>query len=287
MTRTCLDGTSPLAALRRAPRARRAYFQHLSLRHIMLSLFYFAALFWAIRQVMESNEVIQQVILGVVVGLGFCIFGMWAAMKMARYAFIGWIVFVIGYMIITGATTTFFAVPTLPILIGCIIYLSLRRRGNDQDALLWVLAVAAERGMPLAPGVQAFSGQVTRDLRGLDRIARRPPSQRGDVARCARQPAETGPSTEPAPDPDGLGVGQPGRRASRGGRFEDQACAGPPLDRRPDRLPLLARDDRPVDRRLRHVFHHPQVRGDLQRLRGRTAGGDDSGHPGFARGDRI
>ena len=151
----------PLPIGDRAPRAKRSPFQHLGLRHIMISLLYFAALFWAIRRVMETNEAVQQMILGVLVGLGFCILGLWAAMKMARYAFIGWIVFIIGYMTVTGATTSLFAVPTLPILIGAIIYLGHRRRANDQDGLLWVLAVAAERGMPLGPGVRAFSGQVS------------------------------------------------------------------------------------------------------------------------------
>ena len=151
----------PLPLRARRPGTRRPYFQRLSLRHIMLSLIYFAILFVAIRQAIETNQVFQHVIVGVVIGLGLCTFGLWAAMKLRRLSFIGWIFFVIGYMTITAATTSFFAIPTLPILIGSIIYLSLRRRSNNQDALLWVLAVAADREMPLAPGVQALSGQVS------------------------------------------------------------------------------------------------------------------------------
>jgi protein transport protein HofC len=34
-----------------------------------------------------------------------------------------------------------------------------RRRSTRQDSLLWVLAIAAERGMPLAPAVMAFADQ--------------------------------------------------------------------------------------------------------------------------------
>ena len=34
-----------------------------------------------------------------------------------------------------------------------------RRRSTRQDAILWVLAIAAERNMPLAPAVAAFAGQ--------------------------------------------------------------------------------------------------------------------------------
>ena len=143
------------------PTTEKKHIRRLSLRHIMVSLVYFAILFWAIKQVLETNDLIQRVFLGVLVGLGFCAFGLWAVKKLPRHSFPGWIVFVIGYMTIMAATISFLAVPSMPILIGCIIYLSLRRRSNNQDSLLWVLSVAAERGMPLAPGVQAFSGQVT------------------------------------------------------------------------------------------------------------------------------
>ena len=148
----------------RAPKpseAPRSFLNRLSLRHIMVALVYFAGLFWAVRQVTRSEGAIQLIILAVVAGLGLCVFGLWAVMRLPRYSFLGWVVFVVGYMAITLGTTSFFALPTLPILIGAIVYLSLRRRSNDQDSLLWVMSVAADRGMPLAPGVQAFSGQVT------------------------------------------------------------------------------------------------------------------------------
>jgi general secretion pathway protein F len=150
----------PLPLRARKPEPKKRHFQQLSLRHIMLALVYFALLFWVGRHVIETNEAIQKVILGVLVGLGFCGFGLWASMRMARYSFIAWIVFIIGFAMITGSTTSFFAIPMLPILIGSIIYLSYRRRSNNQDSLLWVMAVAAERGMPLDPGIRAFSSQV-------------------------------------------------------------------------------------------------------------------------------
>ncbi len=150
----------PLRAAKASP-ARKSYLRQLSLRHIMIALIYFAMLFWAIKQVVETNGVLQMVLLGVVVGLGFCAFGLWVALKSPRLSILGWTFFVIGYMVIMAVTTSFFAIPSLPILIGSIIYLTHRRRSNDQDSLLWVLSVAAERGMPLAPGVQALSGQVS------------------------------------------------------------------------------------------------------------------------------
>ena len=141
--------------------ARKNLLQQISIRHIMIALVYFAIVFVVARQVMETSSELQYVLLGVVVGLGICAFGLWAAMRLLRFSSLGWIVFVIGFMTVTVSTIRYVSLAVLPILIGSIIYLSVRRRSNNQDALLWVLTVAAERGMPLAPGVQSFSGQVT------------------------------------------------------------------------------------------------------------------------------
>jgi general secretion pathway protein F len=102
----------------------------------------------------------------VTVGLGFCGAGLWWAASSIRFAAFGWIVFIFGYVMITAATTGGLALPTLPILIGAIVFLNLRRHANNQDALLWVLEVAAERGIPLAPGVRSLAGQVS----GMDRL---------------------------------------------------------------------------------------------------------------------
>ena len=151
----------PLPYPGQGPGSGRSFFRQLSLLHIMISLVYFAILFWAFRQIMLTDGYAQWVVFGVLVGMGFCLVGLWAAAKLPRYSFVGWGVFVVGYITIMGVTTTFFAIPALPILIGSIVFVGLRRRANNQDALIWVLAVAAERGMPLGPGVQAFSGQVS------------------------------------------------------------------------------------------------------------------------------
>jgi type II secretory pathway component PulF len=140
---------------------KRSYFRQLSLIHIMFLVIYCAVLMWAFRYISEPDGYVAAILFGVLLGLGLAVFGLWAAFKLTRFAVLGWIVFVIGYVIATGATSSILGVPTLPILIGAIIFLSLRRHANNQDALLWVLEVAADRGIPLAPGVQAFSGQVS------------------------------------------------------------------------------------------------------------------------------
>jgi len=133
--------------------------RQLSLRHIMIAMVYFAIVLWIGRGVYEAEGVGQEVLLGVLIGLGIAAFGALAAYRMTRFSFIGWIFFVIGYMTITGSTISFFAIPSLPVLIGSIIYLHYRRRSAYQDALLGVMTVAAGRGMPLDPGIAAFSDQ--------------------------------------------------------------------------------------------------------------------------------
>jgi type II secretory pathway component PulF len=133
----------------------------LSLLHIMFVVLFFAILLWSIKAVIDTNGYVEKIVTGVIVGLGFCGAGLWMVLKLARFSFLGWILFVMGYFSITVVTTGVLALVSLPILIGAIIFLTHRRHSNNQDALLWVLEVAAERGIPLSPGVYAFSGQVT------------------------------------------------------------------------------------------------------------------------------
>jgi type II secretory pathway component PulF len=150
----------PLPLNSRSEKGKRPHVRQLSLIHIMVLVVYCAVLFWLVKQIVDTDGYVPKIVTGVVVGLGFCGLGLWAAMKLARFSVIGWILFVIGYMVITLSTSGPFAILTLPFLIGAIIFLCLRRHANNQDALLWVLDVASDRGIPLAPGVQAFSGQV-------------------------------------------------------------------------------------------------------------------------------
>ena len=136
--------------------------RQLSLIQIMVGIVYFAILFWAIKQVLETEGDAGAIIGAVVlIGAGLCVVGLWGALKLTWLSWAGWFLFVLGFAAILIATTAGIVVlPSLPILIGGIIFLNLRRHANNQDALLWVLEVAAERGIPLAPGVEAFSRQV-------------------------------------------------------------------------------------------------------------------------------
>ena len=154
---------------------KRPHLRQLSLIHIMIFVIYCAILLWSIKQVIDRNGVVAPIFTGVLVGMGFCVVGLWGVVKLARFGFLGWMSFVIGYMVIVGtpllvtlsslslfiSALIILGLPTLTILTGSIIFLCFRRHANNQDALLWLLEVAAERGIPLAPGVHAFSSQVT------------------------------------------------------------------------------------------------------------------------------
>ncbi len=141
--------------------ARKGRRRQLGLRQIMIVMVYVAVLLAVARAAAEVDGDVQRVVLAVLVGVGVAGLGLWAALRMTRFAFVGWILFVIGYMVVAAGTILWMAIPSFPVLIGAIIYLLARRRATHQEALLWILLVAVERRMPLAPGVRAFSDQVS------------------------------------------------------------------------------------------------------------------------------
>ncbi len=59
---------------------------------------------------------------------------------------------VIATLVLAGLVLAFVSLMGVGIVLA-------RRRSTRQDAILWVLAIAAERNMPLAPAVAAFAGQ--------------------------------------------------------------------------------------------------------------------------------
>ena len=64
-----------------------------------------------------------------------------------------WLVMTMGALIVAGGIVLLFAMA-----IGAGVILA-RRRSTQQDSLLWILAIAAEGNMPLAPTVAAFADQ--------------------------------------------------------------------------------------------------------------------------------
>ncbi len=152
------DGPEPPV---RARDGRAGRLPRPGLRHLMLVVVYFASVFWAARNAVQTGGTAHLILLGVLIGLGITALGLLVALRSGRFSVLGWIAFVVGIAALQVATMGYIAVASLPVVVGAIVYLGLRRRSTNQDALLWVLNAAADRGMPLAPGVAAFSGQVT------------------------------------------------------------------------------------------------------------------------------
>ena len=139
------------------PRSRRAV--SLSLRQIMILLVYCAIASLLGRFVYEDGSPLHVTFLGVWIGLGICYLGLWLAFRLGEAAIVGWITFVVGYIVVTASMMGILAIPAIPVVIGVLIYLRLQHRQNQQNGLLWVLATAADRQIPLAPGVEAFAQQ--------------------------------------------------------------------------------------------------------------------------------
>ncbi len=71
----------------------------------------------------------------------------------AAFALLFWIMAEVGALVVLGGIVMLFAMA-----IGAGVILA-RRRSTQQDSLLWILAIAAEAKMPLAPTVAAFADQ--------------------------------------------------------------------------------------------------------------------------------
>lgn len=132
---------------------------NLGLRQIMILLVYCSVVSLVGRSVYEGGSPVARVLLGVLIGIGVSYLGVWLAVRLRGLAFVGWIIFIIGYIVATASMLGVLVVPAVPIVVGVVIYLLIQHRRHQQDGLLWVLAVAADRGIPLAPGVEAYSQQ--------------------------------------------------------------------------------------------------------------------------------
>jgi type II secretory pathway component PulF len=68
-------------------------------------------------------------------------------------AILSWLFIVAGFVVILGG---FALLVAAPVSLGFILA---RRRATRQDSLLWILSIAAEKGIPFAPAVLAFADQ--------------------------------------------------------------------------------------------------------------------------------
>jgi protein transport protein HofC len=80
-------------------------------------------------------------------------------------ALVLWLGVITGLALLSGIFGLIFA------MVFAVVYLYAGRRSTQQEALLWGLAVTAERGMPLAPTFDVFAGQSRGEYRRKVRAA--------------------------------------------------------------------------------------------------------------------
>ena len=153
-----------------APRAWRARRRQVGLRHLMGLSIVLGIIFASIAQAMRTGEVVDMILAAVTIGLGIAALGVFLALRLERWGIVGWMLVCIGptslAMAIVGASSEFnifimvmVALYVLPVLIGVILHVVIRLRASQQENLLWVLALAADRDRPLGPAVTALADQ--------------------------------------------------------------------------------------------------------------------------------
>ena len=133
---------------------------NLGLRQIMLLLIYCAGLSVVGRHLYQARTPAALGYLLIVGGAGLAYLGVWLVRRLGKFGVLGWAVFVAGYALVTVAVMGPLAIPGVPILIGILVAVHVQYRRHLQGGLLWVLAVAADRRIPLGPGVEVYAQQV-------------------------------------------------------------------------------------------------------------------------------
>lgn len=142
------------------PRRRRG-----SLRDLMLLIAACSVVFLLGRQFVVSGSMADAVALVLGIGVLILAVGAWTLHRFDERMGVGWALIVVGYVVATAALFQLFAILSWPILAVVMVSIFARRRAIEQDALLGVMAIAAGRGMPLAPGIWAYSDQASGSAR--------------------------------------------------------------------------------------------------------------------------
>ncbi len=151
----------------REARALRAQRRQFGLRHIMAVSVVLGVVFAAIANAEKTGEPSDWLLASFAVAAAVTALGLTIALRVERWNVIGWILAVAAPTVaVLGATVSadgpvpvVLAIFLLPALIGTLIHLVRRLRTQQQETMLWVLALAAERGRPLGPAVAALAEQ--------------------------------------------------------------------------------------------------------------------------------
>ena len=173
-----LPGPPPGGKAGDAPRAWRARRRQLGLRHLMGLSVVLGIMFAGIAQAIRTEEPVDIIIAALTIGLGISALGAFLALRLERWGIVGWVLVCIGptsVAVVLVASSMQLTVSkmseldpwflgavvlyVLPVLIGTVVHIALRLRAAHQDALVWVLALAADRDRPLGPALAALADQ--------------------------------------------------------------------------------------------------------------------------------
>jgi type II secretory pathway component PulF len=175
------EPTARIAALSELPRQRRR--SQFGLRHLMILSVVLAIDSAAGVQAYKSEMIADLILFILITGLTAGIAGGVLAFRSSRWGFVGWAVFsiapTVGAVGMVGASSDWnpllmiaAGLFVLPVLVGAAIHITARRKQARQEALLWVLALAADRERPLGNALKALGQQSTGgDRRYADRLA--------------------------------------------------------------------------------------------------------------------
>src|SRR5579871_3053037 len=160
------------------PPAWRARRRQFGLRHLMGISVVLGIVFAAIAQAVRTHEAVDLIIAALTVGLGISALGALLALRLERWGVVGWALVCIGptslAVVLVASSMNLGAgswaeldpwflggvvLYILPVLIGVVVHIAIRLRAAQQDALIWVLALAADRGRPLGPALAALADQ--------------------------------------------------------------------------------------------------------------------------------
>ena len=150
-------GSGPVPPVARLTPRRRTRF---GLQHLMVVIAGCAVIFLLGRKFADSGMATDALVLAIGVGFFVSLAGIWLIWRIEGAALWGWVLAIVGYMVMSAALFNGAAVISWPVLIVSLIVVLRRKRATEQDALVGVIAIAAGREMPLAPGIEAFADQT-------------------------------------------------------------------------------------------------------------------------------
>jgi type II secretory pathway component PulF len=130
------------------------------IRHIMMLSVLVALVVGAVAQAARTGLQADAVLAGLTCAIAFILLGLCLTRWLVRWTLVGWIAIILGLLVVSNALTGWLTLVVMPVMLTGMILLILRRRALEQDALLWVLALAAERNRPLGPAVTALAYQT-------------------------------------------------------------------------------------------------------------------------------